>query len=295
MKNPVVVNLTLLLIAFIWGLGFVPQRLGMEYLGPGAFNALRFMFGVLTLVPLLIFTKSIKVSALTDKITVGLGIVLGGLLFAGSLFQQISIQYTSLANVGFITGLYVIIVPLLGFFLGLRYTGIVWLGGIVAIFGLYLMTGASNEVSLKGDLLAMIGAVFWALHLLVLARKAGNHPQLVLAFYQFLFCAIFSLVFALYSESKILPDVIAGYLWPLVNGVIVVGIAFTLQVMVMEHAEPFAASLILALEAVFGALAGYLVFAEHLAWAALVGALMMLLGCLMAQLPGSEKDDLIGE
>jgi drug/metabolite transporter (DMT)-like permease len=289
MKNPVVVNLTLLLIAFIWGMGFAPQRLGMEYLGPAAFNAMRFMFGVLTLVPLLIFSKSVKMSSLTGRATVGLGLLLGGLLFGGSLLQQISIQYTSLANVGFITGLYVIIVPLLGFFLGLRYARVVWLGGIVAIVGLYLMTGASNEVSLKGDVLAMIGAVFWAVHLLLLSRKAGGHSQLVLAFCQFLFCAIFSLAFALYSEPKVLPDVIAGYLWPLVNGVIVVGIGFTLQVIVMEHAEPFAASLILSLEAVFGALAGYLVFSEHLAWAAFVGAVMMLLGCLMAQLPGSEK------
>lgn len=289
MNNKVVVNLTLLLIALIWGAGFVPQRLGMEYLGPGAFNALRFTFGALTLVPLLLLSKSVNLTGMRGSGTLVLGLLLGALLFGGALFQQISIQYTSLANVAFITGLYVIIVPLIGFFIGLRYTLIVWLGGVLAIVGLYLMTGVSNEISLRGDFLALIGAVFWAVHILVLAQKAGRHQQLALAFYQFVFCAIFSFAYALYAEQIILPAALVAYLWPVVNGVIVVGIAYTLQVLVMEHAEPFAASLILALEAVFGAMAGYLVFSESLAMAAVLGAAMMLLGCLMAQLPGSAK------
>lgn len=287
MKNPVVVNLTLLLIAFIWGAGFVPQRLGMEYLGPSAFNALRFALGALTLLPLLVMLRSITWQSIFNRNTIIMGAMLGVLLFAGALFQQLSIQYTSLANVAFITGLYVIIVPLLGFFVGYRYAWVVWCGAFIAIFGLYLMTGASSQISLRGDLLALIGAVFWALHLLLLARRAGAHNQLALAFLQFSFCALISLLFATSTEARLLPEGLIGYLWPLVNGVLVVGIAYTLQVVVMDHAEPFAASLILALEAVFGALAGYLIFSEQLAWAALLGAALMLAGCLMAQLPGT--------
>ena len=292
MKNPLVINLTLLLIAIIWGFGFVPQRLGMDYLGPAAFNALRFALGALTLVPLLLLlNRRSNFSALMNRSTLVMGLVLGALLFGGATFQQISIQYTSIANVAFITGLYVIIVPLIGIFIGYKYRMIVWAGGLIAVIGLYLMTvaGSQGENALKGDLLALIGAVFWAIHLLVLAKRAGSHNQLVLAFYQFVFCAVFSSVAALAFEATLLPLQAAGYIWPALNGVLVVGVAYTLQVLVMQHAEPFAASLILSLEAVFGALAGYLVFSEQWGLAALVGGIMMLLGCTLAQLPESEK------
>lgn len=292
MKNPLVINLTLLLIAVIWGFGFVPQRLGMDYLGPAAFNALRFGLGALTLVPLLLLlNRRSNFSALSNRSTLVMGLLLGCLLFGGATFQQISIQYTSIANVAFITGLYVIIVPAIGIFIGYRYRLIVWLGGLLAMVGLYLMTvaGSQGENALKGDFLALVGAVFWAIHLLVLAKRAGSHNQLVLAFYQFVFCAVFSAVTALAFEATLLPLETAGYIWPALNGVLVVGVAYTLQVLVMEHAEPFSASLILSLEAVFGALAGYLVFSEQWGMAALVGGLMMLLGCVLAQLPESEK------
>ncbi len=287
-KSALSVNLALLLVAFIWGFGFVPQRLGMDYLGPAAFNAQRFALGALTLLPLLLLQRRRAGGALVNTGTLPLGIVLGGLLFGGAIFQQIAIQYTTLANVAFITGLYVIVVPLIGMFIGYRYGAVVWAGGIIAIIGLYLMTGGSTELALRGDILALIGAFFWAVHLLVLAKKAGNHPQLSLAFIQFAFCAVFSLAAAVVMEGKIIPDAAIGYLWPVVNGVIVVGIGYTLQVLVMDKADPFAASLIFSLEAVFGALAGYLVFTEQLGLAALAGAGLMMLGCVLAQLPSGE-------
>jgi drug/metabolite transporter (DMT)-like permease len=288
MKSPIAINLVLLFIAFIWGFGFVPQRLGMDYLGPAAFNAMRFALGALTLLPLLILQKSTSLADCLRPGTLVLGMVLGGLLFGGAFFQQVSIQYTTLANVAFITGLYVIIVPIIGLFIGYRYGPIVWSGGFIAIIGLYLMTGGSTELALQGDILALVGSIFWALHILVLAKLAGQHNMLVLAFYQFINCAIFSLCTAFFTESHLLPAEAIGYLWPALNGFIVVGVAYTLQVLVMEKADPFAASLIFALEAVFGAIAGYLIFTEALGLAALAGAAMMMLGCILAQMPGGE-------
>lgn len=288
MKNGgLAINLALLLVAIIWGFGFVPQRLGMDYLGPAAFNAQRFALGALTLLPILLWRSG--GTAFAERSTLTLGAVLGGLLFGGALLQQVAIQYTSLANVAFITGLYVIIVPLMGLFVGYRYGVVVWSGGLIAISGLYLMSGGGSELALRGDVLALTGAVFWALHLLVLAVKAGSHNQMTLAFYQFVFCALFSLGTALVLEDKILPDVLVGYLWPVVNGVLVVGIGYTLQVFLMDKADPFAASLIFSLEAVFGALAGYWIFAEKLGMTGLAGAAMMLLGCVLAQMP-SKRD-----
>ena len=285
--------MALLLVAIVWGIGFVPQRLGMKHFDPAAFNAVRFAIGAGVLIPVLLFSKRVSFSAFSSKTVLSLGLLLGGLIFAGALFQQISIQYTSLANVAFITGLYVIVVPVIGYFVGFNYRLVVWFGGLLAIFGLYLMTmvGASAAASFYGDVLAMVGAVFWALQLLVLAKLANRSNQLVLAFYQFLFCAIFSLVFAIGFEERILPLLLEAYLWPIVNGVLVVGFAYTLQVVLMQHAEPFAAALIFSLEAVFGALAGYFVFSEQLGLAAVLGAAMMLLGCVLAQTPGAATQD----
>lgn len=277
------VNACLLLVALIWGFGFIPQKLGMEYLGPSAFNAMRFALGALTLVPVMLLMKNVTSEELVNIATVKFGVLLGGLLFAGALLQQLSLLYTSVANVAFITGLYAIIVPLIGYFLGYRYALVVWFGGLLAIIGLYLMTGGSQGVSLKGDLLALIGAVFWAIHLLVLVKRAGRYQQMVLAFYQFVFCVIFSVISALIMQEALLPSEPKGYLWPLLNGVIVVGIAYTLQVLVLSEAEPFSASLILSLEAVFGAIAGYLVFGEVVEGLALFGAVLMLVGCVLAQ------------
>lgn len=283
MSKTLSVNLCLLLVAIIWGFGFIPQKIGLNYFSPSAFNAMRFALGALTLIPIMLAMKSVTLSDASKVETIKLGVLLGGLLFAGALLQQISLLYTSVANVAFITGLYAIIVPMIGYFLGYRYGLIVWFGGLLAIAGLYLMTGGGNSVSLKGDLIALIGAVFWAIHLLFLVKRAGRHQQMVLAFYQFIFCAIFSLIFAVASQDSLLPSAPSGYLWPLINGVIVVGVAYTLQVLVLSDAEPFSASLILSLEAVFGAIAGYLFFAESLERLAFFGAFLMLLGCVLAQ------------
>ncbi len=289
MSKTLGVNLTLLLIAMIWGFGFVPQKLGMDYVGPAAFNALRFGFGALTLVPVMLIMRSVSIDKLIDPTMLILGLLLGGLLFGGALFQQVSLQYTSVANVSFITGLYVIVVPVVGFFLGYRYGLIVWSGGILAIIGLYLMTEGGDAGAIKGDLIALAGAVMWAIHLLVIAERAAKFNQIALSFMQFLVCAVLSLLAAAYFEGRVLPDAPIGYLWPIVNGVIVVGIAYTLQVLVLEHAEPFSAAVILSLEAVFGAIAGFLIFDESKTMMALVGAGLMLTGCLLAQMQEGKR------
>ena len=279
----------LLLIAFIWGLGFVPQKLGLEYMGASAFNAWRFAIGGLVLLPVLYFSGSLTKQSFMSRSSLGLGAILGVLLFAGALMQQISLAYTSVANVSFITGLYVIIVPLITFVLGYRYRLIVWTGGLIAVLGLYLLTQGGNELALKGDTFALIGALFWAFHLVVMAERAEKYNSLLLAFCQFVFCALLSFLYALTFESGLLPNAPIGYIWPLLNGVFVVGIAYTLQVWVMDKAEPFAASVILSLEAVFGAIAAYFVFNESLAAAGVVGAGLMLLGGILAQIEKGKK------
>lgn len=287
MKTKSAVNFWLVVVAIIWGVGFVPQKLGMEYLGPAAFNTWRFALGALTVLPVIFLLRRNTGRVVTVETWV-LGGVLGLLLFMGALCQQLALLSTSVANVAFITGLYVILVPVIGYFFGIRYALIVWTGGLIAMIGLYLITGGLQGSAVKGDLIAIVGAVMWAAHIMVLSRFAGKHPQLKLSALQFLFCSLFSLSYALSFESIVVPTELFGLFWPLVNGGIVVGLAYTLQVILLEKADPFEASIIFSLEAVFGAIAGYFVFDESLTMAGLVGASMMLVGCVLAQVPGAK-------
>ncbi len=289
MKRSVWVNPCLIFIALIWGIGFVPQKLGLDYLGASAFNAWRFAIGGLVLLPVLYLAGALTKRTFMSRSSLILSLVLGVLLFAGALMQQISLKYTTIANASFITGLYVILVPAMTIALGYRYKLIVLLGGLIAVIGLYLLTQGGTGLALKGDTFALIGAVFWALHLIVMSERSGQHDSLVLAFFQFMFCAFLSLVYALSFENNLIPNAAIGYLWPIVSGVIVVGIAYTLQVWVMDKAEPFAASIIFSLESVFGAIAAYFVFDQSLGVAGLLGAGLMLVGGVLAQLEEASK------
>ena len=287
MHNAIVINVVMLMIAIVWGLGFVPQREGMQYIGPAGFNAWRFMFGAVTIFLFLWIKKSCN---WRDKSTCKLGAWLGLLLFMAATLQQISIQYTTLANIAFITGFYVIIVPIIGFFFGYRYVAVVWGGGFVAILGLYLLTGSNKQFHILGDPIALLGAVFWALHIMVIARNVKQVDPVCVAFYQCFWCAVYSVVVSLIFEQTILPETLPGYLWPLLNGVIVVGLAYSVQVIILKYADPFAASLVFSLEAVIGAIAGYFYYHEIMSNMALVGAGLMLLGCILCQLPHNQRD-----
>jgi len=279
-----VINSTLVLVALIWGAGFIPQRLGLETLEPMAFNAWRFAFGAITLIPL-IWIFRIKRAEFLNRNTLISGLILGALLSAAAGFQQISIGLTKLANVAFITGFYVIFVPVFGLFLKHRYSLITWFGGGLALVGLALLSGFQGEILFKGDGLALLGAFFWAIHLLAITSFVKRHNEYALAFYQFVFCTLFSISANFIFESSLFATDSDGYLWALLNGVIVVGMAYTLQIVALKHSDPFVASVILSLESVFGAIAGYWFFQEILGLYGFIGAGLMLVGCLLAQWP----------
>jgi drug/metabolite transporter (DMT)-like permease len=292
--SPLLVNGMLVLVAFLWGAGFAPQRLGMESLDAMAFNAWRFGFGALTLIPVF-FLMRLKFSEFMQPQAILGALVLGILLSAGAGLQQMSVGMTKLANVAFITGFYVILVPVLGLFVAHRYPMITWVGGIFALIGLALLSGFTGELSLtdvglQGDLLALIGALFWALHLLAITYYVARYNQFVLAFYQFVFCALISAGVSIGFEERVIPTDNMGYVWALLNGIIVVGIAYTLQVIVLKQAKPFVAAVIFSLESVFGALVGYWFFNEVLGLYGLAGALLMLFGCILSQWPENKKD-----
>lgn len=270
----------LLLTALIWGTGFVAQRLGMDAVGPMLFNALRFALGALVLLPFLLRPGFV------GQLKGGLrgGIAAGAVLFCGAAFQQVGIIYTSVANAGFITGLYVIFVPILGLALGHRTPSGTWLGATLAVVGLYFLSVTEAFTVAFGDLLQLAGALFWAAHVLVLAHYATRINPLHLAFLQFVVCALISLVAAVATEEIALAAIEAASGAVLYSGLVAVGIGYTLQVVGQKKAPPAHAAILLSLEAVFAALAGWLMLNETLGSRALMGCALMLSGMLVAQL-----------
>ena len=277
--------LLLLLTAAIWGLAFVAQRKGMEYAGPLTFNGLRFLLGALALTPYVILSeKSKNLSEKWLQPNLLFHAALASVaLFMGSSFQQIGIVYTNAGKAGFITSFYIILVPLFGLLKGNRPGITYWTGTAIVLAGLFFITRESDFSLRMGDMLVLISAVFWAMHIIVLGKISGLHNAILLAFWQFTFAGFMSLTPGLILEPFDLTMIIEGW-WPLVYaGVFSAGIGFTLQVAAQKHVKPEHTGLILSLEAAFAVLGGYLILNERMDEVALAGCALMLAGVLLAQ------------
>lgn len=272
----------LLLTAFIWGLAFVAQRVGSNYLPPSFFNGIRFFLGSLTLLPLVIFKKGNPYFFLKTEL-VG-GMLCGTLLALASNFQQYGIVYTTAGKAGFITGLYVIIVPFFGVFTRNPPGWGSWLGAFFALGGLFLLSPVEGQTFFKGDLLVLICAIVFAFHVLFLSFFAKRGEPLRLAFVQFLTCAFLSLLFSLFFEDFGGMD-FKESIFPLIfGGFFSVGIAYTLQVVAQKDTFPTHAAIIMSLEAVFAAISGWAILGELLTFRAILGCALMFLGSIVAQL-----------
>ncbi|MDR2630418.1 MAG: DMT family transporter [Spirochaetaceae bacterium] len=322
-KQALRADLLLLLTSCIWGFGFVAQRSGMEYVGPFAFNGIRFILGSLSLIPLILFRRR---KGLDLRQSVGGGgtpafnsFLAGGCLFIAVTFQQGGIMFTTAGNAGFITGLYVVLVPLLGVFWG-KKTGLpTWIGAGCTLTGLYFLSAAGHLESINpGDIITAISAFFWALHVLLIDRLVKTTDPLLLSSGQFAWCGLFSLIAALAVEPFFggwvktvspalyasglfswhsLPALITGLssgsipgtslgnsLIPLLYGGLgSVGVAYTLQVVAQQHAPPAHATIILCLEGCFAAIGGVLLLREPLGTWTLLGFCFMLAGMLITQ------------
>ncbi len=283
-------NLMLLIAAAIWGFGFVAQRLGMNYLEPFAFNSARFLLGSLSLLPLLCFLSRQKLSRQkvnrdtkpNHSLSKG-GLICGLVLFVAATLQQYGLFYTTAAKAGFITGLYLILVPIVGILLK-HTTGLTtWLGAALAVVGLYLLSVNDNFTMSLGDTLIFIGALFWAFHILVIDHFSGRIDPIQLSAVQFLVCGLLSLGVSLIIETPTLSGAIAGWQPILFAGVVSVGIAYTLQVVAQRNAKPSHAAIIMSLEAVFAAIGGVWLLDESLSPRAWFGCGLMLAGMLLSQ------------
>ncbi len=284
-----VANTLLLITAAIWGLGFVAQVLGMNYLEPFAFIGIRFLLGAASLLPLVVFFHHRKWSPVSPAYTVVKGsLVLGVILFAAGSLQQVGIVYSNASNAGFITGLYMVIVPIIG--LALKYrTGLnTWLGCVLAVVGLFLLSVKADFTMGYGDTLLLVGAVGWALHILAIDHYAPRAAPLLLSLGQFIVCGCLAMVVSVFIETTSWEQVRAATYVLIYAGVITVGVAYTLQVIAQERADPTHAAIILSLEAVFGALGGYMFLQEQLSGRELIGCVLMLMGMLVSQVTWSD-------
>lgn len=281
-------DLILLLAAILWGAAFSAQRVAMQHMEPMTFNALRFALGVLVLIPVVVFRSRRSAEATESsghaRIYLLGGLAAGFVLFTASTLQQIGVVYTTAGKAGFITGLYMPLVPILGLVIGTRTSIATWIGAALAVVGLYFLSVPDSLTINRGDKFVMACAVVWAVHVLLIGKLAPRTDPIKLAMAQFAFVALASLVGALLCE-RITVEGIHAAMWAILyGGAISVGIAFTLQVVGQRNAPPAHAALVLSLETVFSAIGGYLILGEVLGPREIFGAALMLGGMLVSQI-----------
>lgn len=285
-KHALRADLLMLLTALIWGTGFVAQTAGMDHIGPYLYSGLRFALGSLCLLPLVLrrpATGPGPEPLLTRGLLQG-GIVMGLALALGINLQQVGLLFTSVTHSGFITGLYVIVVPLLGLLLGHKTGMGTWLGCVLAVIGMFLLSVGDNFHVASGDWLQLMGAFVWGGHVILVGVFASRHDPIRLAFLQFVTCSVVSLILALMFEPIAMDAIVAAGPALVYGGVVAVGIGYTLQVVAQKHAIASHAAIILSLEAVFAAIAGAWLLGEALQIRGYAGCALMLAGMLLAQL-----------
>ena len=278
----------MLLAAAIWGFAFVAQREGMETMGPFLFNAARFFIGSAVLFPLVWYlskknkTPTNKETS-TKKLLIA-GTIAGLFLFLASSFQQVGIQYTTAGKAGFITGLYIFFVPLIGIFFGQRTGSGTWLGAFIAVIGLYLLSINDDFSIARGDLLQLICAVFFAAHILVVGYVAKRMDPLKLSLIQYVVSGVLSFFIAIAIEVITWQMIVDTAIPLLYAGVMSIGVGYTLQVVAQQHAKSSHAAIILGLEGAFAVLGGWLILDENLSTRGLIGCGLMLSGMFLSQL-----------
>lgn len=308
-------NFLLMLAALIWGSAFVAQSVGMDYLGPFSFNCVRSFMGSLVLLPVIWFmdrqkqadagsagTEAVKAKengaaqaapegaeARNNKILLIGGICCGVILTISTSLQQIGIQYTTAGKAGFITALYILIVPLLGLLLGKKVGGRTWIGVALAVVGMYLLCIKEGFSISYGDFMVLLCALVFSLHILAVDYFSPRVDGIRLSCIQFFVCGCISAFPMLLWERPELHQIIRAWQPLAYAGVLSSGVAYTLQIVTQKHLNPTVASLLMSLESVFAVLTGWLVLKERLSPKELLGCVLVFTAIILAQLPQKQK------
>lgn len=286
-------NILLVVTALIWGLAFVAQSVGMEYVGPFTFIAVRTLLGGLILIPVVYLmkwmnrkehTKEKQVPENSKMLYLG-GVCCGLALFAGTCLQQIGIMSTSVGKAGFITALYIIIVPILGIFLKKRVSKKLWVSVVIAIAGMYLLCVTEGFSINKGDVFVLAGAIAFSFHILLIDYFSPHVDGVKLSCIQFFTCAIIAGIVMFIVEEPKITNILAAWQPIAYAGFMSCGVAYTLQIIAQKNTDPVVASLILSLESVFACIFGFVLLHEILTEEEFFGCILVFIGIIVAQLP----------
>lgn len=274
----------LILTAVIWGFAFVAQRVGTEYVECFTYNGVRYLLGAFSLIPVIFIFEREKISALLIKKTAIASVITGSILFCASTLQQQGIVIgQSAGKAGFITSLYIVLVPIFRCFVGKKATLTTWIGVVLSCAGLYLLSVSGNESVNIGDVIVFVSAFFWAAHILLIDKFVENISPLKYSFGQFITCGVLSIICAFLFEQPAITNIYSAGIPILYGGVMSVGIAYTLQVVGQKDLNPEFASIICSTEAVFSAIGGALILHETMSLKGYLGCVLIFIGILFAQ------------
>lgn len=283
-------NFMLLMTAVIWGVAFVAQSVGMEYVGPFTFSSVRNMIGGLVLLPCIALLDRLDSRAPAAQPKNKTWPILGGVCCGASLavsevLQQCGIARTSVGKAGFLTAMYILIVPLMGLVVGKRVSRKVWAAVVLALCGMYLLCMTESFQIAQGDLLVLAAAVGFSLHILIIDYFSPGVDGVRMSCIQFFTASILCIGPMLVIEQPTVSAVLSAWAPVLYAGVLSSGVAYTLQVLGQKNTEPTVASLILSLESVVAALAGWVILGERLSVRELTGCVLAFAAIILAQLP----------
>lgn len=289
MKN----NILLVLTALIWGCAFVAQSVGMDYVGPFTFNMARFLIGAIVLLPVIWFMdcqrKTGAEKGAGQKTLIIGGICCGIALAVASTLQQWGILFTTVGKAGFITAMYIVIVPLLGIFIGKKVRPLIIGCVAIAVVGFYFLCMTESLRLGLGDFLVLLCAIAFSIHILVIDHFSPKVDGVKMSAIQFLTAAIISAVPTLLWEQPVFTEILQAWQSVLYAGVMSCGVAYTLQIIAQKNADPTVASLLLSLESVFSVLAGWVLLGQGLSLKELFGCVLIFCAIILAQLPEKKK------
>ena len=284
-------NLLLILASIIWGCAFVAQNVGMNYIGPWTFSTIRFLiagFSLLAIIPILDKKRThvIRPKTKEEKMKLLLGSVLCGLaLSIGSIVQQIAMLTVPVAKAGFLTTLYVLFVPMITLLFGKKIPLKVWIGIAMALFGLYLLSMAGNLAIEIGEILLILAAFLFAIHIIIIGHFSTRVDPVRLSCGQLLIGGFATVIPMIVIEKPTIGSILAAYIPLLYTGIFSSCVAYTLQIFAQKEANPTIAGMLLSLESVFAALAGYLILHQVLNTRELIGCVVIFIAIVIAQLP----------
>lgn len=299
MKQQIKSSLILLLTATIWGVAFVAQSVGMEYIGPFTFNAIRCVLGGLVLIPVILVLKKKKETGAEnqekeDKKTLWAGgIACGVILCIASNLQQFGIMEASVGKSGFFTALYIVMIPVIGIFIGKRPGIKLWFCVALAVVGMYLLCMKDGSFTIeRADIMLLLCALAFSFHILVVDYFSPKVDGIKMSCIQFFVCGVLSAVGMLFTETPDISNIQAAWLPLLYAGLLSCGVGYTLQIVGQKGINPVIASLIMSLESVISALAGWVILGQVLSPKEILGCVLMFVAIIITQIPiGNKKTD----